>query len=189
MKRYLILTILFCIIINLNSLLKAEVLEYGFKEYGLFSGFFKSSLQEKKDLEEVPVFFHLGFDLRPIFKNKSSVLFEFLFEPFSSVITQPNYDLKTGCNFLLKCGFPFTVKLYPYLEAGVGFVYFTLQTREQATQFNFSQTVGVGISYFFKKNLNLHLSWRFSHLSNASIKKPNRGIESKGVILGLSVFY
>lgn len=187
--RYLILIISFSILVNLNSTLEADVLEYGFKEYGFSSGFFKSSLQEKKDLEEVPFLLHLGFDLRPVFKNKSCFLFEFLIEPFSSIIIQPVSNLKAGCNFLIKGGFPFTKRLYPYLEAGLGFVYFTLQTREQATQFNFTQTVGLGISYFLKKNLNIHLSWRFGHLSNASIKKPNRGIESKGAILGLSLFY
>jgi opacity protein-like surface antigen len=90
---------------------------------------------------------------------------------------------------LLKAGLPIKKRVYPYLEAGVGFSYFTLQTREQATQFNFVETLGIGMNFFLKQDLSLNLGYRWQHLSNASIKKPNKGIDSQGVVFGISFYY
>jgi predicted porin len=62
----------------------------------------------------------------------------------------------------------------------------TLHTKEQATQFNFIETVGVGAHYFFKKNLAFSLQGRIRHLSNADIETPNSGIETYSVLVGLT---
>jgi len=160
----------------------------GFKEFGFLGGYNRANLKEKKDLEEIPFILRFGFDLRPLIKNKSNYLFEFTLEPYTSLIMEPKSNFMGGCNFLLKFGFPLK-KVYPYLEGGFGFNYFTLHTREQSTQFNFSEIIGVGINYFLKENLSLNLGYRARHISNASIKKPNQGIDTQGFIFGVSIYY
>jgi opacity protein-like surface antigen len=178
-----------CILILFSSPTFAFYFKENFREFGFSSGFLKADLEEKKDLKEIPLLLKFGFDLRPLFKNKSNYLMEFLVESYSSFISSPNNDFNLGCNFLLKVGLPFRKRFYPYLEAGVGFNYFTLQTREQATQFNFIETLGIGMNFFLKQNLSLNLGYRWQHLSNASIKKPNKGIDSRGFVMGLSFYY
>mgnify|MGYP001114187197 CR=1 FL=1 len=179
----------FLIIILFFSLAFAQDLKQGFKEFGFMAGFLKADLEEKKDLKELPFALRFGFDLRPLLKNKSNYLVEFLVEPNLSFISSPEDNFKSSCNFLLKAGLPVKKIFYPYFEAGVGFSYFTLQTREQATQFNFLETLGVGLNFFLKQNLSINLGYRWQHLSNASIKKPNKGIDSQGFVLGISFYY
>lgn len=163
--------------------------DYAFKELGVFSGFHWGSLKEKQDYEVIPAMLHFGFDLRPLIKNKSDILFEFIFEPFVNTVISPDYNAEIGNNFLLKFAFPLTKRIYPYIEGGLGLVYLTQHTREQSTQFNFTDQGGVGITYFLKKNLSLNVGYRFRHISNASIKSPNSGINSDSVILGISFLY
>jgi predicted porin len=62
----------------------------------------------------------------------------------------------------------------------------TQHTREQSTQFNFTEQTGIGIHYFFRKNTAFTLQGRYRHLSNASIKHPNTGINTQFVIAGFS---
>ncbi|MCM8791932.1 MAG: acyloxyacyl hydrolase [Candidatus Omnitrophica bacterium] len=172
----------------LSEMVFAQILKEGFREWGVGSGFWVAEVEEKRDLKEIPLLLRFGFDVRPILKNKFNHLLEFIVEPYSSWIVDPKSNFKTGCNFILKGGFSLH-RLYPYLEAGLGFSYFTLQTREQATQFNFTETIGTGINYFLKENLSLNLGYRFQHLSNASIRKPNKGIDSQYFIVGISFYY
>lgn len=162
---------------------------YGFKEFGVYSGFQRGSLKEKDDYELVPAMLHFGFDLRPFFKNKSEFVFEFLMEPFLNTVISPDYNIEIGNNFMLKFALPLNKRLYPYVEGGLGLAYLTQHTREQSTQFNFTNQAGLGITYLLRRNLALSLGYRFRHLSNASVARPNGGIDTDSVILGLSLLY
>jgi hypothetical protein len=168
---------------------KAAYFVQGFKEFGVFSGFHKGDLKEKEDYEIIPAMLHFGFDLRPLIKNKSNMLLEFLLEPFLNTVISPDNNLEVGNNFLFRIGFPLNERLYPYIEGGCGLAYLSQHTREQSTQFNFTDQGGVGITYFLKKNLNISLGYRFRHVSNASIKSPNSGINVDSFICGISFLY
>jgi lipid A 3-O-deacylase len=64
----------------------------------------------------------------------------------------------------------------PYLEAGIGFhlmSHSSIGDRNMSTAFQFGDHIGLG--YRFGKT-GLDISYRFQHLSNASIKRPNPGI-------------
>ncbi len=65
----------------------------------------------------------------------------------------------------------------PYAEAGVG-IHLLSETRigdkRLSTQFQFGDHVGVG--YRFGARSAWDVGYRYQHLSNASIKKPNNGI-------------
>jgi hypothetical protein len=168
---------------------KAAYFNYGFKEFGIFSGYHWGKLKEQGHYEVIPAMLHLGFDMRPLFKNKSNILLEFMLEPFINTVIGPNNNAEIGNNFLFKFGFPLSERLYPYIAGGCGLVYLTLHTREQSTQFNFTDQGEVGITYFLKKNLFASIGYRYRHISNASIKSPNSGINSNSVICGVSFLY
>lgn len=65
-----------------------------------------------------------------------------------------------------------------YVEAGIGAHYLSetsLGGRRFSTQFQFGDHVGLG--YRFGPKGAYDLSYRFQHLSNGGIKKPNDGID------------
>jgi opacity protein-like surface antigen len=163
--------------------------DYGFKEWGVFSGFQWGNLIHNEDYEAVPLMLRLGFDLRPVMKSKSDIPWEFLIEPFINTLASPTSGAEMGTNFLVKCALPVNNRLYPYLEGGCGMIYLTRYLNKQATRFNFTSQIGAGITYFFTKSVNFSLSYRYRHVSNASIKRPNRGIENEAIICGVSFLY
>ncbi len=74
----------------------------------------------------------------------------------------------------------------PYLEGAVGFHYISetrMKNRVLSTNFQFGDHLGVGIR--FGRN-GLDLCYQFQHLSNASIKRPNAGINFHILRIGLA---
>jgi lipid A 3-O-deacylase len=65
----------------------------------------------------------------------------------------------------------------PYFEAGIGFHLLSrsqIGSKRMSTLFQFGDHLGAG--YRFGAKSALELGYRYQHLSNASIKKPNNGI-------------
>lgn len=65
----------------------------------------------------------------------------------------------------------------PYLEGGIGFHLLSrtsLGEKRFSTAFQFGNHIGAG--YRFGSKRAYDLGYRFQHLSNAGIKRPNRGI-------------
>lgn len=73
----------------------------------------------------------------------------------------------------------------PYVEAGVGahlLSHTQLGNRRFSTAFQFGDHVGFGV--LFGRHGQFDLGYRFQHLSNADIKKPNNGINLNLVRFG-----
>ncbi len=144
----------------------------------------------KRNLNIIPFIVDFDFDLKPLiqkFKLNLKQLVQFQLEPFLSGISSPEGGLETGLSFLFKMGLlPQTSKFQPYAKVGLGLDYMTLHTNEQGTQFNFTEQAGIGMHYFFRKNLAFNLEGRIRHLSNAGIDQPNHGINTYFVLTGLS---
>lgn len=65
--------------------------------------------------------------------------------------------------------------LLPYLEAGIGGALLSdtrIGNRDMSTTFQFEDRIGMGIKYD-----RFDVNFRYMHYSNASIKKPNDGID------------
>lgn len=186
-KNFLVFIIFFS---SCASLFAQESSPGNLKSIELLSGFGKSELREQGNYYLTPIIFDFDFDLNPILKNKGinlPGLFEFQLEPFFSIANKPDPNIEVGNTFILKLGIlPETFKFQPYIKVGPGFLYMTQHTREQATQFNFFEQGGVGFHYFFNKNLALTADWRLRHVSNAAIKQPNKGINGRFYLLGLT---
>ncbi len=162
------------------------------QEVGVFTGYIKADLKNQKDMEAVPMGFRFGFDLKPFTKKfglDPKGLLELVYEPFLSVITEPDLNAEFGLPFFFKYAYPITEKLYPFIEVGTGPYYMTLHTREQSTQFNFVNQGGAGLIYFLKDDLALNVGYRFRHVSNGSIKEPNNGIDANVFLAGVSYYF
>ena len=159
----------------------------------VLSGFGVAHLREKGSYHVIPVYVDLDFDLKPAlhkFGLNSLGLLQLVVEPFLFGVSDPHGNIEVGNNFLLKIGFfPETSKIQPYFKGGVGLLYMSQHTLEQSTQFNFNEYVGFGVHFFFRKNLAFTIEYRYRHLSNASIKQPNSGINSNFGICGLSCIF
>lgn len=162
----------------------------GMKSIELLTGFGLAKLDIQGSYHVIPFFVDLDFDAKPLLEKtplRYPGLLEFVLEPFVSHIYDPNSNAEIGNNFLIKIGFtPESWKLQPYFKGGLGMLYMTQHTREQGTQFNFNEHAGVGVHYFFKKNLAFTLEYRWRHISNASISKRNSGINTNFSLCGIS---
>lgn len=160
------------------------------KEFGILAGFAKGELKEKDDYELIPVILRFGFNLNRFLNIPSKKqLFEFQVEPFASAVINPDANAEIGVNLLFKFGYFLTKKFMPFVEAGAGMIYITQHTREQSTQFNFIPQAGAGISYFLRDNFSVNAGYRYRHLSNSSIKEPNKGINIDMLLVGLSWYF
>ncbi len=158
----------------------------------IFSGYLRADLNEQDDYRVVPLMMSFGFDLKPLLEKvgiRSAGLIEFQLEPFLNVVTSPNDNIEAGLTLLFKYAFPLGERFKPYIKFGAGPLYISQHTREQSTQFNFVDTAGVGFSWFIKKDLALSFEYRYRHLSNASIKHPNKGIDATSFLVGVSFFF
>jgi hypothetical protein len=155
-----------------------------------FSGFARADLEEKKDYHLIPFIVDFDFNLKKLTEKigfNPPVLIQFQLEPFIAFVSQPRKNVEIGNSFVLKIGLlPETSKIQPYIKGGPGIVYMSQHTREQGTQFNFTEYGGAGIHWFFKKNMAFTLEYRYRHTSNAGIKDPNSGIDTSFVLAGIS---
>lgn len=163
------------------------------KEFGVFSGWASGKLKYfQGDYEMVPLHFQFGFDITSLLENiniNTQGKLKFLFEPFLNTIIKPNSNVEVGNNFMLKYAYPITQKFSFFLEGGLGLLYTTQHTYEQATQFNFSEQLGGGVSYRFSKDKALSVGYRRRHYSNADIEEPNAGIDMDYILCGITIYY
>jgi len=70
---------------------------------------------------------------------------------------------------------------------GTGPHYITVETKQQVNGFIFSDNFTAGLRQKLgNSGVNLDLKCRFRHLSNANLKKPNRGIDSWFILAGVT---
>ena len=77
----------------------------------------------------------------------------------------------------------------PYAEAGIGphlLSHTSLGFQQYSTAFQFGSLVGFGLG--FGGNGQYEIAYRFQHLSNANIKKPNDGLNLHLLRLGYSFY-
>jgi len=157
------------------------------------TGFGVAKLEEKGSYHVIPFLVDLDFNLKPLTKKINidpASLIQGVIEPFVSYVSAPENNAEIGNNFLIKIGFvPETWKFQPYFKGGLGLVYITQHTIEQGSQFNFNEYLGLGMHYFFKKNLAFTVEYRYRHLSNAGIADPNSGINTNYGICGISYLF
>ncbi|MEW6102027.1 MAG: acyloxyacyl hydrolase [Candidatus Omnitrophota bacterium] len=190
MKRIVALT-LSLLFLTISPAFSDEEKPKSLEAVEFFTGFSRGKLKDKQKYDLLPFLVDFDFGLNNFLSEKLSlnvpVLVQFQVEPFISYVYSPDTNMEIGNVFLLKIGLlPRTWKFQPYIQGGAGLIYITQQTREQATQFNFSDQAGAGIHYFFSKSTALSFQYRFRHISNSDIELPNKGINSNLWLIGVT---
>ncbi len=118
----------------------------------------------------------------------NSSFLSYYFEPqFNLVRTmeeRPDYEF--GLNGGLRHYSRVNANLYFYQMLGSGPHYISAVLPKQANGFIFSDNLAVGIYKRINKNyLFLNLQVGIRHISNADLKRPNRGVNSFNILIGI----
>ncbi len=76
----------------------------------------------------------------------------------------------------------------PYINLGAGFAYtdWTKRGRELGSDFEFLLNGGAGIEFYKTREGAFNLNYKFWHISNAGIKRPNIGLNTHVFSIGYS---
>jgi len=169
---------------------KAQSRDRIFTEVGVITGFGSGKIPEG-DYQPVFLIGHFGIDLKKYFsklQNHRGQLSLF-FEPQINTIMNPETDFECGIGIGIKYSYPFTDKVSAYAMGSVGPHYISVVTKEQANELLFSDVIGIGLYYYLSQNSAINAGYRFRHLSNADLAKPNGGIDTHIGVIGYSVFF
>lgn len=119
---------------------------------------------------------------------------EFLAEVFGGPIFQGPGDVTAGATLLIRYNFfrP-GARVIPYMQIGGGGIYTDISRREShglvslPVEFNLQGTGG--LRFVVNKQWSILVEAGYRHISNASIKLPNRGVDSVGGDLGFAFFF
>lgn len=87
------------------------------------------------------------------------------------------YDFATGTRWM------------PFVGAGAGVTYTDIGLPDLSTRFQFNDQFVAGTHYFFDERIATSVQYRFVHLSNAGIDKPNRGVNTHMLFAGVTWFF
>ena len=76
----------------------------------------------------------------------------------------------------------------PFLQAGVGILSLDFDLKNRSDGLNFTAQPGFGFHYFVSDRTAFTGEWRYHHISNANIEKPNLGINSSLFLIGITTF-
>lgn len=157
------------------------------------SGYGYTKLMHEGNYRIVPFFAGFNYDIKPLSRKMGlhlPGLIKFVIEPFVSYIFEPQKNIEVGNNFAVKIGILDEGKIFqPYFKIGAGVVYFTEHVRQQSTQLNFTEYAGLGMNYSLTKNTAFTIEYRFRHISNANIKRPNLGLGTHIGLFGITYFF
>ncbi|MDX9745682.1 MAG: acyloxyacyl hydrolase [Syntrophales bacterium] len=161
-----------------------------FAESALITGFGSGTINEGH-YQTVLLIWHLGINMDRVFPSLKSHKgnLTFYIEPQINPVVEPESDFEFGIGLGFQYRYPVTEKLSAYLLGSVGPHYISVVTDKQENGFIFSEMVGGGIYYNLNKRSAINVGYRFRHMSNADIDKPNAGIESHFGVIGYSVFF
>ncbi len=161
-----------------------------FTESGLITGFGTGTVEEGH-YQTVLLVWHLGINMDRVFSSLKTHKgrLTFYIEPQINPVVEPETDFELGVGLGFQYQYPVTENLSAYILGGVGPHYISVVAEDQANGFIFSDSVGTGIYYHLTNCSAINIGYRFRHLSNAGIQKPNGGIESHFGVIGYSVFF
>ncbi|MFT4758488.1 MAG: hypothetical protein ACI9XO_000077 [Paraglaciecola sp.] len=98
-----------------------------------------------------------------------------------------DFDMEFGANLGIKYEFNFGKTTLLTAAIGAGPHVISAVTTDQYRGFIFSDNMEIGIRQLFKNSdWEVHLKARWRHISNANLKKPNDGIDTYLIVVGVA---
>jgi hypothetical protein len=110
-------------------------------------------------------------------------------EPWLQVYLEPTTATAEGLKVALRYHFLGASPIFPYVEALAGMGGTSLNVPEIRSDFTFVLEAGAGLGYFLTDGVQLTAGYRFQHISNGNIERPNRGFNSDAGVVGVSFFF
>lgn len=102
---------------------------------------------------------------------------------------EPNGAYVVGITAVLRYAFATGNRWMPFVDAGGGISLTDINGPDLSGNFQFNLQVGAGLYYFLRDDLALTVGYRWLHLSNASIERPNHGVNTQVISAGLDWFF
>lgn len=97
---------------------------------------------------------------------------------------EPGDGVAGGVTPLIRYNFLAGDRFIPFVQGGAGILALDFNLRRQSDGVNFTPQGGLGFHYFVSARAALTWEWRYHHISNAGIRRPNMGINSSLLLLG-----
>jgi Lipid A 3-O-deacylase (PagL) len=110
-------------------------------------------------------------------------------EPFYQNYVSPVHAFYAGFGVNLRYHFLAFGRVVPWVELFGSAGGTDLKAREIDSTFTFLVHGGIGLSYFVTDRAAIYAGFREQHVSNGNTDQPNRGFESPGGVLGVSVVF
>jgi hypothetical protein len=120
--------------------------------------------------------------------------YEVLGEVFGGGIFQGPGNVEAGATLIFRYNFiqP-SARIVPYMQIGGGGIYTDISERESrglvSLPVEFNLQGSGGLRFLVGRRSAILLEAGYRHISNASIKLPNRGVDSVGGTLGFGFFF
>ena len=168
---------------------------YGKKEFSIIAGYgsiiqIGGRTDDMNDLEYMYVAPRLGIGISDHLGEDTWYCgaFELIAEAPLLFSFEPRTGKAAGGSLLLRYNFLPGGKFIPFVETGGGITILDFDVEGQSDGFNFSLQGGLGLHYFLEERTALTGGWRWLHISNAGISRPNQGIDSSLFMVGVSFF-
>jgi lipid A 3-O-deacylase len=109
-------------------------------------------------------------------------------EAFVGSQFSPGTAYLVGAAPFLRYDFATGTPIVPFFELGAGASATDIR-QDLSTTFEFNLQMGTGVEWFFTPHTAAQASVRMIHLSNARIHKPNQGVNTGMLYLGLEWFF
>jgi len=163
------------------------------RESGFVIGYGNGHINsENRVYRPLLLIYHIGFDAHKLFPNiipDSKGKFTFYLEPQFNPLLMPSDQYEVGIGFGAEYKFNIMQGLDGYIMGGSGLHHISFGSKSQAKGFNFNDTLGFGLYIHVSKHSALNVGLRLRHISNAGIKKPNKGINNYFGTIGYSLFF
>jgi lipid A 3-O-deacylase len=89
---------------------------------------------------------------------------------------------------LLRYNFATGSKFVPFIGGGAGPALTEIRHPDLSTRFEFNVQAQAGLHWFVKRNVSVTAEYRWLHLSNAGIERPNQGVNTSLFLVGVNWF-
>lgn len=156
------------------------------------TGYSESDIEAPQDpYQTIPVHVSYWYSAEPwlehILGSRPDGTWQYCIEPFVDPTIGPETNYELGFHLGFRISTPLDGSdgnWRAFLRGGTGPMITMQDTLEESTKFQFGSYFGGGLSYALDENSALTLELRERHMSNASIKRPNSGVNSNYVMLG-----